>query len=403
MVKLEFKDLEFFDKKDEIRVSFLKIYYFDIQKKDLEAIDEYEIGKNYIIFKNISEKKAWNKFDKVLSWGFNNLFNKVSGNKTIYIHRNSGIPLIGSNSFGLVDRDTNLIEIKPITGCNLNCIFCSVDEGKDTKKKLDFIVEKDYLVEEFGKLAKEKGADPLYAYVNVHGEPLLYSPIVELIRDLKKFPNVITGIITNGTLLNEKMIDDLKEAGLDRINISLNAFSKEKTKKLAGGVYNFDRIIEIIKYVNEKIELVIAPLYLSGLNDDDMEEIIKFVISIRKNGFPLLGIQNFLSYKLGRNPVKQLPWEDFNDKIKVWEEKYGIDLKGDENFYNIFKTKKLSKPFRKGEIVKAEIISQDRYPGQCIASSKERVISVLNCYKSKGHIKVKIIRDKHNIFVGTLD
>ena len=63
----------------------------------------------------------------------------------MYIHQNSGIPLIGTNYFGLVDRDTNIIEFKPITSCNIDCIYCSVAQEK---RVMDYVVEKDYLVQE---------------------------------------------------------------------------------------------------------------------------------------------------------------------------------------------------------------------------------------------------------------
>lgn len=410
MVKFEFESIKFSENnkngEKRVRATFLKIYYFDISSKELSDIGPYSIEDGYLIFKDISEKKADNKFSRILEKGFVNLYSKLNSNKTIYVHSNSGIPLIGSNSFGLVDRDTNLIEIKPITGCNLNCTFCSVDEGIDTKKKLDFVVEKDYLVSEFKKLASHKNCDPLYAYINVHGEPMLYEEMVELIRDLKKIDGVITGIITNGTLLNEKIIDELISVGLDRFNISLNAFSSTKAKELAGTkAYNFNRLKDILRYVNSKMELVIAPLFLQGLNEEDMDGIIEFVLELRKEsfkkGFPLLGIQNFLGYKLGRNPVKQFPWDKFNEKIKRWEEKHGIDLSEGE-FYDIFETVKLEKPFKKNDVVKAKIVSSDRYPNQRICVAENRIISLLECDLPIGkQIKVRIVRDKHNIFVGT--
>lgn len=405
MAILKFKDLKFIEEKEFIKVIFLKIFYFEIPKKDLNYIGNFKIKEDEINFIDISEKKAWNKFDLILSKGFENLKNRLNQNPTTYVHQNSGIPLIGSNNFGLVDRDTNLIEIKPVTSCNLGCIFCSVDEGIGTKKKHDFVVEKDYLMSEFEKLAKNKNTNPLYAYINVHGEPLLYEPIVELISDLKKIPNVITGIITNGTLLNEKLIDDLAKVGLDRINISLSAIDKELANHLAGIKFNLDRLLKMIEYANQKLEVVVAPVYMKTLNDHEIDKIIEFIINLRKKynkNFPLLGIQNFLSYKLGRNPVKETPWEEFNEKMKIWEKKHNINL-SEDHFYKIFKTKKLEKPFTKGDKIKAEIIGRDRFPNQRIAKANNRIITIFNCNLNKGKIvNINILKDKHNIFVGTI-
>ena len=36
----------------------------------------------------------------------------------------------------------------------------------------------------------------------------------------------------------------------------------------------------------------------------------------------LIGIQNFLVYKQGRNPTKQISWDKFMDKLKTWEKTF---------------------------------------------------------------------------------
>ena len=186
MAELIFNDLGFEEKKDTIRVSFLKLFYFDLNKSELPD-KNFIVGKNKITFKTISQQKAERKFNNLLLKNFENLKNKLNSKKTIYIHKNSGIPLIGSLEFGLVDRNTNLIEIRPITSCNLNCIFCSVDQDK---RIIDFVVEKDYLVDEFKKLVEFKQCSNIEAHIGTQGEPLLYEPLAELAKDLRKIEQV---------------------------------------------------------------------------------------------------------------------------------------------------------------------------------------------------------------------
>ena len=146
MAKLKFEDLTFENCKGKVRVNFLRIFYFYLCKRALEKISKFEISKNEIIFDNVSEQKAQRKFNFLLEQGFRNLKNKITGRKAIYIHKNSGIPLIGSVYFGIIDRGTNIIEIRPTTGCNLNCIYCSVDEGTPSKRKVDFVLFLNVLV-----------------------------------------------------------------------------------------------------------------------------------------------------------------------------------------------------------------------------------------------------------------
>src|SRR3989338_8039744 len=181
MAKLEFEDLSFEQNKDSVRVIFLNLFYFDVKNSDLNKISDFTVEKNAIDFKKIDEKRAGRKFNIILEQGFSSLKNKLTGKKAVYIHKNSGIPLIGNGAFGLVDRNTNVIEVKPITSCNLGCIYCSVDQNK---RIVDFVIEKDYLIEEFKKLVEFKQVINIEAHIASQGEPLLYAPLKELISDL---------------------------------------------------------------------------------------------------------------------------------------------------------------------------------------------------------------------------
>ncbi len=394
MAKLEFEELSFEEKGEKVRVNFLRIFYFEINKEDLRNIDEFSVEKNKIIFKNISQEKAERKFYFILGEGFKGLKNSINDKKTVYIHRNSGIPLIGNVGFGLVDRDTNVIEVKPITGCNLKCIYCSVDEDK---RIVDFVVEKDYLVEEFKKLVELKGVDNIEAHIASQGEPLFYAPLAELIKDLAKIKEVsMISIDTNGVLLTKNKVDELVEAGLKRFNFSINALDDKLAKKIAGSGYNVGKIKEICEYIAKKTNLIIAPVLIPTVNEEEMPKIIEFAKKIGAD----IGIQNFLSYKLGRNPVKQISFDKFYARLKEWGGKYKVKLIKSVEDFDIVKTKSLPKPFKKEEVIEAEIMLPGRFKNEMIAVAKGRSISVPNCFKEKGKVRLKITRTKHNIFVG---
>jgi len=404
MAELVFKDLSFEEKYEKVRISFLKIFYFDIDKSMLKSIGDFKISKNKIEFIDINEKRAQRKFNMLLSKGFSKLKNQLNNKLAIYVHKNSGIPLIGTTYFGLIDRGTNLIEIRPITSCNLNCIFCSVDEGLNSRKKVDFVVEKDYLVNEFKKLVDFKQEDYIDAHINAQGEPLLYANIVELVADIAKIPQVKSiSIDTNGTLLNKQLIDELAAAGLTRINLSLHALSPEIANKMAGTSYNLKKVMEIAAYIPKKMDLIITPVWLPGYNDNELVKLAKFAhkIGAGKN-CPAIGIQNFLNYQFGRNPVKQATMDIFYKKMQDLEQKYGVKLICNESDFKIKKSKELPKPFKKGDVVKAKLICPGRLYKEMLAVLENRVISVPNCHKQEGFVKLKIRRTKHNIFLGEL-
>jgi uncharacterized Fe-S cluster-containing radical SAM superfamily enzyme len=397
MAKIEFQELSFEENDDKIRFYFLDNYFFDVDKTEISEIGKFKVNKNSFDF-DCDENKARKKLNLIISKGFENLKNRFNNKKTIYIHKNMNIPLIGLNYFGIVDRNTSLIEVKPLTGCNFNCIYCSVDEGISSKKQVDFVIEKDFLVEELKKLIKQKSCDKLEVYINPHGEPLLYKPLGSLIRDISDIKEVKKiSLNTNGLLLNKEKVDELIDSGLKKFNVSVNSIDDKTAKKMAGINYDPKKIIEICGYISSKAELVIAPVWLPGYNDDEMPKLIEFSKEIKAK----IGIQNFLNYKFGRNPCKQMSFEEFFKKIKEFEQKYDIKLIFDASDFNITPTDKIEKPFNKDEKIQAQILFEGRLKNEKIAFSKNRLISVPDCFKT-GKIKLKVVRSKHNIFVGVL-
>ena len=115
-----------------------------------------------------------------------------------------------------------------------------------------------------------------------------------------------------------------------------------------------------------------------------------------------IGIQNFLEYRQGRNPVRELPMKDFFSRLRELETKHGVRLVMDWlHDFRLKSTKGIERPFRKGEVVKALVACDGRFRNEKIAVARDRTISVPNCTKTR-EIKLRITRTKHNIFVGEL-
>lgn len=398
MIRRDFEQLKFKDLKDEeiVEVTFLNHFYFRLSYDELNNIGKFSVGNNFLEF-DTNEKKT-RKLDFLISKGFDNLTSRITGKKTIYLHSNSGIPLIGNGSFGIVDRGSNIIEIKPVCGCNINCIYCSVDENR---RSVDFVIEKDYLVDELKKVVAIKD-HPVEIHIGCQGEPLLYSPLVELVRDCAKIPNVTKiSMDTNVTLLNEKIVDDLVDAGFTQFNTSLNSLNADLAKKIADGPYNVDHVKKIIKYVGTKdVLLVIAPVWIQKVNDDEMDKIIELC----KETGATPGFQNYFNYSFGKKVGKEISLEEFYKKLRVLEEKHDIKLIVSAEDFEVVTDNELPKPFKKGDSVHAELVCPGRMPNEFIAVAQSRTISVYdNTNKLQNklgqNIKLKIIKSKHNIFV----
>ncbi len=403
--ELTFETLQFRDageSSEVVDVTFQRIFGFSIPKTELKRIAPFTVAKNSITF-GTSEKSARMKFSSLLAQHFTYLKNKLNGKETIYVHQNSGIPLIGTLAFGIIDRNTNLIEVRPVTSCNIRCTYCSVDEDV---RPTDFVVEADYLVQEFKKVAEWKQCKDLDCHINSQGEPFLYNDMVALVKGIAGIKGVTNiSINTNGTLLTPANIKALAEAGLTRINLSLNAYEPELAKKIADAPYNIAHILEMAREVTKHMNLLIAPVLIPGQNEAEMGKIIEFAKTLKNpdGKMPVVGIQNFLWYKYGRNPAESMPWENFYSFLRDLEQKHGVKLIVDELDFNIEKTKQLPKPFQKGDVVKAKVISAGRLHNETLCVAKDRCIGIIAKYDPslRGKtINVKIVKDKHNIYVG---
>ena len=326
--------------------------------------------------------------------------------KVIRIPRDAELPLIGAIMFGIIDRGTNLLQIRPTSVCNLNCIFCSTDAGPFSKTRVnDYEVELSYLVDWFKEIAKFKEYNHLIAFIDSVGDPLTYPKIVDLVQALNDLKVENIAIETNGTLLSEELIDELKEVGLKQINLSLHALDKELAKKLSGtDFYRVEKILRMAKYVVEKnIELIITPVWIPKINDKEIEKIILFSKEINRNKkFPPLGIQKYQVHKYGRKVkgVKEIRWYYFYKKLEEWEKKFDYKVKIGPRDFKIFKWKPLPKPFKKGDKIKVEIKCNGWLKNEMIGEAKNRCISVLDVKAKKGDlVNVEIIRDKDNLYL----
>ncbi len=342
--------------------------------------------------------------------------NKITGRNLYYITKESGIPLIGSIYFGIIDRGTNLIQVRPAAGfCPLNCPFCSVDEGPHSKRRFtDYIVSPSYLIEEAKKVIDYKDISDMEIHIDGQTEPTLYPYLLDLIGTFAKDPRIaIISMQTNGIPLTSQYIQKLERAGLNRINLSINSLNPKHAKYLAGtSEYNINHIIEIAKVIaKSSIHLLIAPLWVPGINDQDIEEIISFASKLKqKSDFPILGIQNYLKYKFGRKikGVKVVNVKKFKKKLQEWEEKYGIHpLYLSMNDFKMHPANKYPKPLRKGEKIEVEIVlpgrllSWQKNKREMLGRAKGRIIHIMNCSAKIGdRITVRILSTKDNIYYG---
>jgi len=325
---------------------------------------------------------------------------------TIYVNEDSNIPLMGVDFLGLIDRGTNIIEIKPITLCNLKCKYCFVSAGD---YRTNFIVNSDYIIKGIKKITEIKGAHDLEIHIAPYGESLLYPELFDLLAKLWRIEGISTiSMQSNGLLLTKKNIKKLESVKLSRINISLNTLNENLARNLCGCKdYGVNKLLNNINLVlASKIDLLIAPVWFPGKNDVDIEDILKYIISLKDQGFqqiPKIGIQKYLVYKTGRKLSRTYPksWGYFYEQLSKLEKKYKLKLKLGPNDFGIHRRESVpTLNLKKNDEIKLIIVSKGRWEQECIGKITEEIgIKVLLQNPLKftekmigSEIKVKIIK-----------
>ena len=295
------------------------------------------------------------------------------------------IPLFGCIAFGIIDRGTNVLQVRPISECPISCIFCSTDAGPYSHQRIsEYMVDLSQLLEAFEWAASYKEIDDIEAHIDTVGEPSMYPQLVDLVKKLSENKNVKTiSMQTNGVLLNTKLIDELDNAGLSRINMSIEALDPELAKRIAGiDSYNIEKVRKNAEYIamNTDIDLLIAPVWLPGINDEDIPKLIEFALSIGAGKkWPSLGIQKFLSHKNGRKPgVKVMSWEKFYSQLEEWEKKFQTKLILSPQDFGSHVCKALPRMFKRNEKVKVRIIGPGWMKGEKLAIARDRVLTIVD-------------------------
>lgn len=111
------------------------------------------------------------------------------------------------------------------------------------------------------------------------GEPLARPDIPNLISRIREISAIKElALSTNGVLLKEQA-GDLKKAGLDRINISLDTLRQDRFLKIA----RMDRLNQVLEGIQEAIQAGFHPVKINtvlmrGINEDEILDLVRFAV-----------------------------------------------------------------------------------------------------------------------------
>lgn len=176
--------------------------------------------------------------------------------------------------------------------CNYRCVFCASfsyrkEEPNEPEKK--FITLDSARFSELVADAAELMVEQI-SIVGV-GEPFLHPDIMPFIEQVKR-RSIKCMVTTNGSTLDKKRVDLIIESGLDILNVSINAASKETYAVMHGEEFEkqFDPIINAISYLtkrkkesgNENPRLVLR-FILTSLNVAEIDSFVDMAIEVGAN------------------------------------------------------------------------------------------------------------------------
>lgn len=142
-------------------------------------------------------------------------------------------PLV--DTFG---RRHNNLRISVTDRCNIRCFYCMPAENVVFKPRAEILTFEE--IERFVQVMARLGVDKLRL---TGGEPLVRHDLPNLVQRLAAVPGIRDLALTTNGLLLAQQAQELKDAGLGRLNISLDALNAETFKQITRRE-GFERVIE---------------------------------------------------------------------------------------------------------------------------------------------------------------
>jgi cyclic pyranopterin phosphate synthase len=193
--------------------------------------------------------------------------------------------------FDSYNREINYLRVSVTDRCNLRCTYCMPESGIQMKSHSDILP-----YEKIVQVVAAAAAQGISKIRLTGGEPLVRKNITFLVRELKAVPGVReVSMTTNGTLL-ERLAEELRQAGLDRLNISLDTLDAAKYRRITRSgeiawVFAGINAAQKAGFSPIKINMVLIP----DFNQDEVDGMKDFCLN---NGLLLQRIHHYSLHDL---------------------------------------------------------------------------------------------------------
>jgi GTP 3',8-cyclase len=173
------------------------------------------------------------------------------------------------------NRPINYLRISVTDRCNLRCIYCLPPEGVNLLPQGEILSYEE--ITRVASLAAELGINKVRI---TGGEPLVRARLKELVSLLAGIKGIDDiSLTTNGILLKE-CAAELKQAGLKRVNVSLDSLNRDKF----GRITRHNKLDDVLGGIEKakgcglnpvKVNMVV----MQGINDDEVVDFARLTIS----------------------------------------------------------------------------------------------------------------------------
>ena len=171
-------------------------------------------------------------------------------------------------------REISYLRVSITDRCNYRCIYCKPEE------QFEFIPHEEILrYEEIVEIIEEAVNLGVTKVRITGGEPLARKGVVDFIKKLKEIKKLEDiSLTTNGFFLSE-YAEKLKDAGLNRVNISLDSLQEEKYKRITRG----GSLEKALKGIDSALKAGLLPIKINtvlirGINDDEVEDFVRLTL-----------------------------------------------------------------------------------------------------------------------------
>jgi len=166
-------------------------------------------------------------------------------------------------------RDINYLRISITDRCNLRCMYCMPMEGVSLMGHEDILT--------YEEILRVAGLAVRMGIVKVRitgGEPLVRRGVVDFIRDLKHIEGLQDVSITTNGIFLETFAEPLYEAGVRRINVSLDSLDPEKYRHITRG----GDLSKVLRGIERAEAVGFYPIKINvvAIRDFNEDEIVQF-------------------------------------------------------------------------------------------------------------------------------